>query len=296
MRILVLGGSGMLGHKLWQACQNRFDTWVTIRSTYNNYARYNLFDAERTWGGVDVLNFDTMVRAFATVQPDVVINCVGIIKQLPSAKDPLVSLSINSLFPHRLANLCTAAGAKLIHISTDCVFSGRKGMYTEDDVSDAEDLYGRSKYLGEISQVPHLTLRTSIIGRELQMQSGLVEWFLSNRGGEVRGYTNAIYSGFTTLALAEIITQVIERHLDLTGLYHVSSAPISKNDLLCLIRDIFDLSIDIDPDPTVHIDRSLDSSRFWSIVDFSPPSWPKMIQDMAADTTPYDNWRNIHAS
>ncbi len=297
MRILILGGSGMLGHKLWQAYRSRFDTWVTVRSSYSNYARYNLFDPERTLGGVDALNFDTVVRALATVRPDVVINSIGIIKQLPTAKDPLISLTINSLFPHRLANLCTAAGAKLIHISTDCVFSGRKGMYTEeDDISDAEDLYGRSKYLGEVSQAPHLTLRTSIIGRELQTQLGLVEWFLSNQGRKVKGYTNAIYSGFTTLALAEIIAQVIERYPDLTGLYHVSSAPINKYDLLCLIRDVFGLSIDIEPDPTVRIDRSLDSSRFWSVVDFSPPSWPEMIEDMATDTTPYDNWRNFYAS
>ncbi|HEY3229779.1 MAG TPA: sugar nucleotide-binding protein, partial [Roseiflexaceae bacterium] len=168
MRILILGAAGMLGHKLCQAYHNRFDTWATLRGGAREFASYELIAADRLLVGVDADNFDSVVRALATVHPDVVINCIGIIKQLPSAKDPIISLVINALFPHRLANLCQAAGARLIHISTDCVFAGRKGMYTEDDVSDAEDLYGRSKYLGEVGAAGCLTLRTSIIGRELR--------------------------------------------------------------------------------------------------------------------------------
>lgn len=296
MRVLILGGAGMLGHKLWQVLRERFDTWVTVRSGYPAYARYDLFDPEHTVGGVDVFDFDTVMRAVATVHPEVVVNAVGIIKQLPTAKDPIVSLTVNSLFPHRLAVLCQAAGARLIHISTDCVFSGRKGMYTEDDAPDAEDLYGRSKLLGEVSSPCCLTLRTSIIGRELESANGLVEWFLSNQGGRVQGYTNAIYTGFPTLVLAQIIADVIERHPDLSGLYHVSSEPISKYELLCLLHDAYRVSTEIEPFSDVRIDRSLDSSRFRTATGFTPLPWPDMVRAMATDPTPYETWRQPRAS
>lgn len=291
MRVLILGGAGMLGHKLWQVYQNRFDTWVTVRTGYKAYAHYGLFDPQRMVDGVDVFNFDTVVEALATVRPDVVINCVGVIKQLAAAKDPIVSLTINSLLPHRLANLCQAAGARLIHISTDCVFSGRKGMYTEDDVSDAEDLYGRTKFLGEVSGPGCLTLRTSIIGREMQTASGLVEWFLSHQGGQVRGYTEAIYSGFTTQALAEIVARLISDYPEMSGLYQVSTAAINKYELLKLIGQAYESDTVIEPYDEVAIDRSLDSRRFWSEVDFQPPTWPEMIMAMANDITPYQDWR-----
>ena len=246
MRVLILGGGGMLGHKLWQVCRDRFETWVTVRSNYNEYARYELFELKHMLGGVEALNFDTIVQAFAVVHPDVVINCIGIIKQLPMAQDPIAGLTVNALFPHRLVNLCQVGGIRLIHISSDCVFSGRKGSYTEADVPDAEDLYGRAKLLGEVGGAQSLTVRTSIIGRELQTTSGLVEWFLSQRGGKVRGYTHAIYSGFTTLALALVIADVIERHSDLVGLYQISSKPITKYDLLCLLRDAFAVPVEIE--------------------------------------------------
>jgi dTDP-4-dehydrorhamnose reductase len=291
MRVLILGGGGMLGHKLWQSYHDRFDTWVTVRSGYPDYARYQLFDPRRMLGGVEAFDFDTVVRAFAIVRPEVVINCIGIIKQLPTAKDPIISLTVNTLFPHRLAYLCQAAGARLIHISTDCVFSGRQGIYTEADVSDAEDLYGRTKFLGEVDAPGCLTLRTSIIGREMCTSSGLVEWFLSQRGRQVHGYTQAIYSGFTTLTLAQIIADVLERHPNLSGVYHVSSDPISKYDLLVLLREAFDVQIEIQPDAEIKIDRSLNSRRFRETVGFSPPTWAMMLQALAADPTPYEEWR-----
>jgi dTDP-4-dehydrorhamnose reductase len=169
-------------------------------------------------------------------------------------------------------------------------------MYVEEDVADAEDLYGRTKYLGEIDGAGCLTLRTSIIGRELQTSSGLVEWFLSNHGGTVRGFSRAIYSGFTTLALARIIAGVLEHHPTLNGLYHVSSEPIDKYQLLRLLRDAYDLSIGIEPYPEVQIDRSLDSSRFRALTGLQPPTWPDMIRQMAEDATPYRKWRTNHAT
>ncbi len=291
MRVLILGVAGMLGHKLWQTYHSRYELRGTVRGHYGDYARYGLFDRERLIEGVDAFNLDTVTRALITANPDVVINCIGIIKQLPTAKDPLVSLTVNSLFPHRLAVLCQAAHVRLYHISTDCVFSGRKGMYTEQDVSDAEDLYGRTKFLGEVDAPGCLTLRTSIIGRELESRSGLVEWFLSQKGGKVRGYSKAIYTGFTTQVMAGIIGDLIERFPDLCGVYQVSSEPINKYDLLELLKEAFALQIEIEAYPEVQIDRSLDSSRFRKTTGFQPPSWANMIQEMANDPTPYNSWR-----
>jgi dTDP-4-dehydrorhamnose reductase len=291
MRVLILGASGMLGHKLWQVCRNRFETWATVRSSYQEYARYNLFEAERLLGGVDISDFYRVVGAFEAIQPTVVINAIGIIKQLPAGKDPIASLSVNSLLPHRLAKLCEATSARLIHISTDCVFSGRKGMYTEKDVPDPLDLYDWSKLLGEVSGPNCLSLRTSFIGRELETTHGIVEWFLSNRGGCVRGYTNAIFSGFPTLILADIIANVIERHPDLSGVYHVSSEPINKYQLLCLLQDAYQIPVEIERFPNVSIDRSLDSSRFRTATRYVPSSWPEMVQAMVHDKTGYESWR-----
>lgn len=292
MRVLILGAAGMLGHKLCQLYRERYETWATVRSSAQEFASYELLAPERILSGVDASDFNTIIRAVARVRPNVVINCIGIIKQLPTAQDPIISIAVNSLFPHQLANLCQASGARLFHISTDCVFSGRKGMYTEADVSDAEDLYGRSKFLGETSSSGCLTLRTSIIGRELQTTSGLVEWFLSNRGRMVRGFSEAIYSGFTTHALAKIIAYLIDTQQQLNGLWQVSSEPINKYDLLVQMRDAYQLPIEITADSSVVIDRSLDSNLFRTTTGFAPPSWQSMITEMAADPTPYDTWRN----
>jgi dTDP-4-dehydrorhamnose reductase len=286
-RILILGGAGMLGHKLCQLYRRNFETWCTVRSKPRGPEGFEIWDKDRTIAGVDAVDYDSVARAIAEVKPEVVINCIGIIKQLKAAKDPIVSLSINSLFPHRLAILCRAAGARMIHISTDCVFSGHKGMYTEDDVSDAEDLYGRTKFLGEAAYPGCLTIRTSIIGRELHSSSGLIDWFLSNRGGKVRGFRKAIYTGFTTNALAKIIADVICNHPELSGLWQVSSDPINKCDLLRLVNEIYRAGIEIEPDDAFLCDRSLNSTRFRAAVNFQPPTWPEMITEMHDDPLPY---------
>lgn len=296
MRILILGAGGMLGHKLCQVYRDRFETWATMRSSYQEYAGLGFFDPERLLDGIDTSEFDTVVRAFEKAQPNVVINAIGIVKQVPAAKDPIASLTVNSLLPHRVAKLCQSTGTRLIHISTDCVFSGHKGMYTEDDIPDADDLYGRSKLLGEVSGPNCLTLRTSIVGREIKTTNGLVEWFLSSSGRRVQGYTNAIFSGFPTLILADIIADIIDRQPDLSGLYHVSSEPISKLQLLSLFREAFQLSIEIEPCPSMSIDRSLDSGRFRAATGYGPPAWPEMVQMMASDPTPYELWRQARGS
>jgi dTDP-4-dehydrorhamnose reductase len=296
MRILILGGNGMLGHKIWQVLKERYDTWITVRKGHRVYAEYGLFDPNRIFGDVFVEDIDSVSRAIATVRPDVVINAIGIIKQVPAASDIISSLTVNSLFPHRVATLCQISGTRFIHISTDCVFSGRKGeRYLESDIPDADDLYGRSKLLGEVHVNGNLTLRTSLIGRELETTNGLLEWFLNNRGGRVQGYTNSIFSGLPTIVLAQIIAEVIEKHADLSGVHHVSSEPISKYDLLGLIRDAYHIPIEIEPLPDIRIDRSLDASNFNAVTGFAPVSWHKMLDVMTDDPTQYEKWRNFNA-
>jgi len=295
MRVLILGGEGMLGHKVFQVLSERFETFATFRNLnglWKTYPIYENVDSLYTKGGVDVMNFDTVISAFAQLKPEVVINCIGIIKQIDQAKDPIISLNLNSLFPHRLAELCSATETRMIHMSTDCVFSGRRGNYTEEDIPDAEDLYGRTKLLGEVNREGCLTIRTSIFGRDFAKQSALLEWFLSNRGGTINGYKNAIYTGFSTQILARIMSDMIADYPDLSGIYQVSSEPISKYDLLSKINTAMNLDIKINPDEQFSCDRSLDSSKFREKTDYLIPDWDEMISGLAADLTPYDEWRN----
>jgi dTDP-4-dehydrorhamnose reductase len=217
----------------------------------------------------------------AACRPQTVINAIGVVKQRAEANDAIQSLEINALLPHRLAVLCEAAGARLIHFSTDCVFSGRRGKYRETDVPDAEDLYGRTKYLGEPGGEHCVTLRTSFIGRELTRKTGLLEWFLAQRG-TIRGYTKAIFSGFTTLEMTRIIEKVLTTPV-LSGVYHVSSEPISKFDLLVMIRDALGLTTEIEPYDELQCDRSLDSSRFREALAYRPPGWKAMVEELAQD-------------
>lgn len=295
MKVLILGGQGMLGHKLYQRLHDRFETIATFRTAEGLWQQIPFYQAStRTLGGVNALLFDSVVEAVAQVKPDVVINGIGIIKQLRAAKDPIVSLEINALFPHRLARLCRAADARLITVSTDCVFGGTKGNYAEDDLPDAQDLYGRTKLLGELHQSHCLTLRTSIIGRDFLKNTGLLEWFLSNRGQTVKGFTHAIFSGLTTLALADLIASLIAEHPALSGLYHVAADPIDKYTLLTRIRDQAQLDIEIVPDDTLRINRSLSAARFLQETQLTIPTWEQMIDDLLADPTPYDAWRQEH--
>lgn len=299
MRILVLGGEGMLGHKVFQVLSRRFETFATFQSPNGLWTRYPVYrgvDRNRTMGGVNATDLNTVVRAFGQVKPDVAINCIGIVKQLQEAKDALISIGLNSLFPHQLADLCEATGARLFHMSTDCVFSGRRGNYTEQDMPDPEDLYGRTKLLGEVDRPGCLTIRTSIFGRDFAKQSALLEWFLGQRGKRVKGYVNAIYTGFPTQVLARIMGDLIADYPNLSGLYQVASAPISKYELLVKIRDAMGLDIEIEPYTDFSSDRSLDASRFLVETGYAIPDWDSMIAELAEDTTPYDEWRASYAN
>jgi dTDP-4-dehydrorhamnose reductase len=276
-RVLVLGGAGMLGNAMLRIfSQNQeFELFASVRSSsVLNFLSKNLHQNILT--GVDVENADSLKRLFAYVQPDIVVNCIGLIKQLVEVNDPLAVLPINSILPHRLARLCEVCGARLIHISTDCVFSGERGMYTELDVSDANDLYGRSKYLGEVDYPNAITIRTSIIGHELRRARSLVDWFLAQEGS-VKGFKRAIFSGLPTVEIASIIRDYVIPHKELHGVYNVSAEPINKYDLLHLVAKEYGKAIKILPDEEYVIDRSLDSSRFRTVTGYNPPEWSKLI-------------------
>jgi dTDP-4-dehydrorhamnose reductase len=290
MKVLITGGNGMLGHKLVQQLSAQFDVYATLRGSVPDVEPFGIFDRELIVENIDLADEQAIRRAVESVKPDVVINAAGVIKQRPSSKDVINTLFVNSILPHRLAALGQEFGFRTVVISTDCVFTGTKGNYSEADPADALDLYGRSKNLGEISGENCLTIRTSIIGRELQTGHSLVEWFLSNRGGRVKGFRNAIYSGFPTIVFADIISSLLLEHKDLSGTYHISSDPIDKFTLLTLINDAYHVGVEIEPDDTFTIDRSLDSSRFRTETGFKPAPWKEMIDRMAADPTPYDSF------
>ncbi|MGK9046887.1 SDR family oxidoreductase [Stutzerimonas chloritidismutans] len=281
MKILILGVTGMLGNAVFRVFNGdaAHQTWGTLRSG-SALRHFPERCHPQLLVGVDVLDQDALTAVMAKVRPDVVINCVGLIKQLADAKDPLTALPINAMLPHRLARLCALAGARLIHVSTDCVFSGRKGLYQETDLSDAEDLYGKSKYIGELHDLPHaITLRTSIIGHELGSSYALVDWFLSQQGS-VKGFTKAIFSGLPTVELARVMKDFVIPHPQLNGLYHVAAAPIDKFELLNQVAAQYGKQIEIRPDDALAIDRSLDGSRFRQAIGYVAPEWPELIRRM----------------
>jgi dTDP-4-dehydrorhamnose reductase len=288
-RLLVLGGAGMLGHRMFRRLrEDHPDTTCTLRAAIRDLpdGARPLFPPPQTREHVDV-GSEPFWTWLHDLRPDVVVNCAGVIKQRNAARAVIPCLTINALLPHRLAEVVAGWGGRLIHFSTDCVFSGARGHYREDDVSDATDLYGRTKFLGEVHAPNALTLRTSIIGRELQHHRSLLDWFLAQRGGRITGYTRAIYSGVTTTHLATLVARLVTDHPRLSGLYHVASEPISKHDLLCLLRDAYRIPVEIVPSGDVVCDRSLDGSRFRAAANYTCPPWPALVSELAGDPTPY---------
>ncbi|NWE45767.1 dTDP-4-dehydrorhamnose reductase family protein [Pseudomonas gingeri] len=283
MKVLVLGVTGMLGHAVFRVFGDdaQHEVWGTLRSA-SALRHFPEIDHPRLVTGVDVLDHDMLVAVLTKVSPDIVINCVGLIKQLADANDPLTALPINAMLPHRLGRLCELARARLIHVSTDCVFSGRTGAYAESDISDAEDLYGKSKYIGELHDLPHaVTLRTSIIGHELGSSYSLIDWFLSQEGC-VKGFAKAVFSGLPTVELARVMKDYVLPHPELSGLYHVAAEPVSKLDLLRMVASEYDKNIEVRSDDALVIDRSLDGRRFREATGYSADSWPALIKSMHA--------------
>ena len=291
--VLVLGASGMLGHKMLQVLSKENSVCGTVRDL--NVGKYELISEYPLIGGVDATKFDTVSKAIKIFRPDIVVNCIGIIKQLPESNDVMKSMILNSVLPHKLATYCAAHNSKLVHISTDCIFSGNRGMYRESDISDVDDIYGLTKYVGEINDFHNITLRTSIIGREIITQHGLVEWFLSNRGKTVNGYRKSIFSGVTTIELSRIVNKLLKDDY-MRGLYNVVAEPVTKFDLITNInkyicdRDRVNI-VSVDGE---NIDRSLDGSTLYRFNSYQAPSWDTMIKEMMTDITPYDEIRSRH--
>lgn len=289
-RVLVLGAGGMLGHKMFQSAVARFpDTWGTLRETIDAYpvGEIKEFRSDKIIERCNAMDISSIDALLDRLRPSVVVNCVGIIKQRPAAHDAVPSITINSLLPHRLAAKLDEWGGRLVHVSTDCVFDGSRGSYTELDLPDATDLYGRTKALGEVTSPNSVTLRTSIIGRELRAHRSLLDWFLSQNGRTVPGYKKAWWSGVTTNHLAELIVSLIAEYSAMTGLFQVSSERMSKNDLLELIREAYGLDIQIEPDESVVIDRSLTGDRLEAAIGYHCPPWPELLSQLVSDPTPY---------
>jgi len=280
-KILIFGASGMLGHTLFYELfyNKKFDCYGTVRSLSEVRDYFPSEMLERVIENIDANNIDSVKRVFEELKPEIIINCIGIIKQLPVSKEPIPVITINSLFPHQLAEICKEYNCRMIHISTDCVFDGVKGSYTEDDKLSAEDLYGISKFIGEVKYDHTITIRTSIIGHELGSNYSLIEWFLS-QSGSVKGFTNAIYTGFPTVEIADIIADYIIPDKDLSGLFQISSDPISKYELLKIVSRVYGKSIEIVPFEDYHDNKSLVSTRFRELVGYQPPSWEVLVEKM----------------
>jgi dTDP-4-dehydrorhamnose reductase len=289
MKLLVLGASGMLGHKAWEVFGREFETYGTLRSApFSSW----FAESERVISGVRAEDPQSLSNALSRFRPDVVVNCIGVVKQLAAARSAIPSITINALFPHQVAELAASADARMIQISTDCVFSGRRGFYNEDDLPDPIDLYGRTKLLGETAYDHTLTIRTSIIGRELVGAHGLLEWFLSQTG-TVRGYTDAVFSGVTTETLADMLVRVIAEHPTLAGVWHVAGERITKYDLLQQVARAYKHDVTIEADDSVQIDRSLDDTRFRAATGIPRPNWSEMLAQLTRDPTPYREMRAV---
>lgn len=295
-KVLVLGGEGMLGHKMFQTLRQHFgDVTCTIRGSLRDpeYAPIELFAGAHVIEGFDATRFEQLEQLLRSLRPDVVSNCVGIVTQAQEASDAVLNVGLNAYLPHLVAHVLREWGGRLIHYSTDCVFSGQRGNYTEDDFADADDLYGRSKWLGEVTRADNaLTLRTSIIGRELFRFRSLLEWFLAQDGKTIQGYTGAVYSGVTTNYLADLTARLIGEYPDLAGLYQVASEPITKYHLLEQLREAYGVNVDIEPYAGKSADKSLIGTKFATATGYECPPWPALIAQLSADPTPYARWRN----
>lgn len=271
----MLGSTGLIGSTVLRVLSEKssLNVFGTVRSECSALQLENIFT------GVDIQDDSRVLDIFASVKPDIVINCVGATKHKDDGNQPINAIKLNALFPHRLAQICNLLGARLIHISTDCVFSGKKGFYTESDQPDADDIYGKTKALGEVLYGDALTIRTSTIGHELNTNYGLLNWFLSQEN-RCKGFKNSVFSGLPTVVLAQVIRDHILNNKALNGLYHIAAAPINKYDLLKLIAQVYGKIIDVELDEDFVIDRSLDATKFNLATSFKPPEWPQLIQSM----------------
>lgn len=284
MKILVLGAGGMLGHKIYLHLKDKFETWALTRADYSTYTKFGIFDSARFVGGVDVDDEKKLIATLDQLKPGVLINCIGVTTRKIDPVDSARVVRINALLPHLLYGWSARNNARLIHFSTDCVFSGEAGPYDENAKPDASDLYGRSKLMGEVSARPALTLRSSIIGHELNHHTELVEWLIQQRGGKIKGFSKVIYSGVTTGYMAYLVEKILHSKVELSGVYQFGSPPVSKFDLLQRLNQALALGIKIENDSSKNSDKSLVGNRLFEVLkDADKPSWDQMISQLTAE-------------
>ena len=282
MKIVILGSNGLLGNTITKYFFEKADhqTIAVLR----NYSKIKLFNEKYHQNFLvieNILDYIETKKKLEIIRPDILINCIGITNKEKINKPYQIEkfININSLFPHRIQRICCELGTRLIHLSTDCIFSGSKGFYSENDNPDPTDIYGRSKLLGELDYENTLTIRKSVIGHELVSRKGLLEWFL-HQNISVEGYKDVIFSGLTVLELAKLIDKYILPRSDLKGILNISGESISKFDLLKIISDVYHKSIEIIPNESIKINRTLNSSKFYKLTGYKPNSWPVLIKSM----------------
>ena len=289
MKVCVLGAGGLLGHMLIRVLGATLDVYGTTRESRSDSSPLARFLPQDKWiDNIDASKFDSINKVFGTTNFDTVINCIGLIKQRNAQTTEHEMMLINAEFPHHLAQVANHQGARVIHISTDCVFSGDKGNYVETDTPDPVDVYGKSKLFGELNDVKNLTLRSSHIGRELTIRKSFIEWLLSQKSGHVEGYGHAIYSGLTSQELARLISELLNAKKGITGMFHVSSQPISKLEIINKLNELLNLEIDVTSDSKVQINRSLNSDKFRLATNLIPNNWDKMLSDFCKDQKNYE--------
>lgn len=294
MRILILGGNGMIGHKIYQIIsKNHQDTWVTLRNSLNSYSYSEIYNSTKVVDNIDLVNFKLLLNQLNLINPDVIINACGI--TIRRGIDALKSNSIilNSALPHFLNEWVVANNKRLIHFSTDCVFTGAKGDYLDNDNKDAYDLYGSTKSMGEVIDSKYaITLRGSMIGSELENKTELFEWFLKQKNKTIKGFNKVIYSGITTTKMAEIVIKLIDQHPNLSGIYNISSKPILKFDLLKLWNDFFDINANIEIDNSYISNKNLISDNFYRKISVEQPNWVELSSQLKIDNLLYNNLYN----
>jgi dTDP-4-dehydrorhamnose reductase len=282
MRILILGGNGMIGHKMYQILSKfKEDTWVTLRNDLSTYSFSSIYNYEKVIDNIDLTDFNKLSRILNEIKPDIILNASGITIRRGVEKIKSNTILINSALPHFLNEWVSFNNKRLIHFSTDCVFSGKKGDYLDTDIKDAYDLYGSTKSLGEIidSQFA-VTLRGSMIGRELENKTELFEWFLKQKNKKIKGFSEVIYSGITTVKMAEIILTLINNYPNLTGIYNISSKPITKLALLKLCNEYFDVNAIIEMDGSYSSNKNLISEKFFNHIGMKQPNWEDLIKQL----------------
>ncbi len=282
MRILILGSNGLLGNTIttYFLGKKNYETFGIVRNSSKLFSFKKNF-LNKFLIVHNILDFKDLELKIKSIKPNVIINCIGVTNKNTSKNSKLLEsyININSLFPHRLYGICSKFNIRLIQLSSDCVFSGKRGFYNEMDSPEPIDIYGRSKLLGEINNENCITIRKSVIGHELNSKKGLLEWFLAQKN-KVEGYKKAIFSGLTVQELARVIDFYIIPNRNLKGIFHISRELISKYDLLEMIADVYKKSIEIVPNELISIDRSLNSSCFNNITGYKTKAWPDLIKSM----------------